>query len=92
VREGLQALPAAMANGTRKANTVERGVLDLAEALVLQGREGERFYAVVIDEGVVQLADPAVRAKIDGDPELGAKLEARLVKADPKTHTVTFAV
>jgi hypothetical protein len=37
--------------------------MDLVEAVVLAGREGERFDAVVIDEGLVQLRDPAVRAR-----------------------------
>ena len=92
VRDGLQALPAAMANGTRRANGVERGVIDLAEALVLQGREGERFAGVVIDDNVVQITDPAVRGRIDGEPELGAEVEAKLVKADPQTRMVIFAL
>ena len=46
-----------------QAGAVERGVMDLVEAVVLAGREGERFDAVVIDEGLVQLRDPAVRAR-----------------------------
>ena len=61
VRAGLAGLPAAMSAGTRRANAVERGVVDLVEAVLLAGREGERFDAVVIDEGLLQLRDPAVR-------------------------------
>ena len=32
--------------------------------MLLAGREGERFDAVVIDDGLVQLRDPAVRARL----------------------------
>ena len=43
VRAGSRHCPAAMAAGTRRANAVERGVVDLVEAVLLEGREGERF-------------------------------------------------
>ncbi len=92
VREGLAALPAAMANGARRANSVERGVIDLVEALVLSGREGETFEALVIDDDLIQLRDPAVRAKLSGAPRPGSEIVVRLERADPKTRTVTFAV
>jgi hypothetical protein len=61
---------------------------------VLAGREGERFDAVVIDDGLVQLRDPAVRARIvdAATPEPGSEVTVRLDRADPATRTVAFSV
>src|SRR4051794_27046121 len=92
-RAGLPALPAAMAAAAHRANAVERGVLDLVEAVLLTGREGERFDAVVIDDGLVQLRNPAVRARLeDGAPAPGSEVSVRLDRADPATRTVAFSV
>ena len=66
VRAALPDLPAAMTAGAQRAGRVERGVVDLVEAAILAGREGERFDAVVIEDGVVQLRDPAVRGRLVG--------------------------
>lgn len=93
VRAGLPALPDAMAEAGRRANSVERGVVDLVEAVLLAGREGERFEAVVIDDDLVQLGDPAVRGRIEnGCPEPGSEVTVRLDRADPATRTVAFSV
>ena len=92
MRDGLPALPAAMADGTGARTSVERGVIDLVEAVVLSGREGETFDALVIDDGLVQLRDPAVRAKLAGAPKPGSEIVVRLERADPKTRTVAFAL
>ena len=47
-------------------------VIDLAEAVLLSGREGEVFDAVVVDEdergAVVQLVEPAVLARVARQP------------------------
>jgi exoribonuclease R len=92
VRAALPDLPAAMTAGAQRAGRVERGVVDLVEAAILQGREGERFDAVVIDDGVVQLRDPAVRGRLaDGGPPPGHEVSVRLEKADPTARTVLFA-
>ncbi len=92
VRTALGQLPATMAAATRRANAVERGVLDLVEALLLQGREGERFEGLVVDDDLVQLADPAVRAKVPHAPEPGSAVTIRLEHADPATRTLRFSV
>ena len=93
VREGLAALPEQMHEGDHRASVVERGVVDLVEAAILAGREGERFAGIVIDERVVQLAEPAVRAPVEGDcPDPGAEVEVRLAAADPAARTVRFDV
>jgi exoribonuclease R len=92
-REGLAALPEAMREGDRRAAAVERGVIDLVEALILAGREGHRFDGTVIDEETVQLVEPAVRAPVEGGcPEPGSAVEVELLAADPGTRTVSFAV
>ena len=90
VRAGLDALPAAMTAGARRANAVERAVVDLVEAVLLAGREGERFDAVVIDEKLVQLRDPAVRGRLEADAPPGSEVTVRLERADPATRTVVF--
>ena len=93
VREGLAALPEAMRAGDRRANAVERGVVDLVEALILSGREGDRFAGIVIDDETVQLADPAVRAPVEGEcPPPGSEVEVKLVAADAATRSVRFDV
>jgi exoribonuclease R len=94
VRASLPQLPGAMAAATRRARAVERGVVDLVEAVLLQGREGERFAALVIDDGTVQLTDPAVRGRIerDGCPPPGSEVSVRLDRADPATRTVAFSI
>lgn len=91
-RAALPELPKTMAAASRRAGAVDRAVVDLVEAVLLQGREGERFEGVVIDEGIVQLRDPAVRAKVSGAPEQGSAVVVRLQRADPATRTVEFTV
>ena len=93
VRAGLAELPAAMAAGQRRANTVERAIVDLVEAVLLAGREGERFDAVVIDDKRIQLRDPAVRGRLEENcPPPGSEVSVRLDRADPATRSVAFSV
>jgi exoribonuclease R len=95
--EALPGLPAEMAAAGRAANAVERSVVDLVEALLLRDRVGDEFPAMVIDrlgkrDVEVQLADPAVRARCDGDGlEPGQELTVRLTEADPVGRVVRFA-
>jgi exoribonuclease R len=85
-------VPAEMATGGRAANAVERACVDLVEALVLAPHVGDQFPGTIIDRHEVQLADPAVRARCDGDDlEPGQELTVRLVEADPARRTVRFA-
>src|SRR3954470_17139924 len=91
VRAALPALPTAMSAGSNRAGRVERGVVDLVEAAVLAGREGERFDAVVVDEGLVQPREPAVRGRLeDGGPPPGRAVTVRLETADVQARTVAF--
>jgi exoribonuclease R len=92
VRAGLPALAEAMQAGNRRAGQVERGVVDLVEALLLSGHEGEVFDAVVVDDDLLQLQEPAVRARIgEGWPEPGSEVRARLISADVRARKVEFA-
>jgi exoribonuclease R len=92
VRAALPELPAAMAAGGHRAGAVERGVVDLVEAAMLAGREGERFDGVVIDEGVVQIGEPAVRGRLAaGGPPAGTAVSVRLERADLAARAVLFA-
>lgn len=104
VREALPLLPKLMETGDRRAHEVERACVDLIEAELLRGREGELFDAVVVDvderrplTGTVQLHHPAVRARIADDRPaapplpLGTRIRVRLTNADPTARTVRFA-
>ncbi|MFN8150157.1 MAG: hypothetical protein U0R24_03380 [Solirubrobacterales bacterium] len=93
VRASLAALPDAMGAGARRAGAVERGVVDLVEAMLLEGRVGESFEALVIDDGMVQVREPAVRAHVEGAaPELGSEVAVKLLAADAATRRVEFAL
>lgn len=97
VARALPGLPESMAEGGRRAAAVERACVDLVEAAVLRPRLGQVFEAVVIDVtegrpgGQVQVADPAVVARCDGDHlPLGERIPVRLTHADPATREVRF--
>ncbi|MEV6076263.1 RNB domain-containing ribonuclease [Streptomyces sp. NPDC052069] len=101
VREALPALPKEMADGTRRANTVERGCVDLVEAALLKDRVGQVFESYVIDVkdhepavGTVHIDDPAIVARVEGGTArlpLGERLRVRLTQADPGSAKVLFA-
>lgn len=90
-----------MAEGTRRANTVERACVDLVEAALLEGRVGELFDAYVVDvgdrnpaTGTVHLREPAIVGRIEGGTAplpLGERLRVRLTRAGPASKTVLFA-
>ncbi len=95
ILDGFERLPRAMSEGDQRANRVERQALELAESVVLAGREGEIFDAVVVDEGEwgveIQIDDPAVLVRMSArkvDP--GDDLRVRLVSADPERRHIEF--
>ncbi|MFH8592395.1 RNB domain-containing ribonuclease [Streptomyces rimosus] len=102
VRTALPALPAEMAEGSRRAHQVERECVDLVEAALMQNRLGEVFDGYVVDlqeerpdRGTVHLYDPAVIGRIDGGEQvpalpLGEPLRVRLTEADPGHAPVRF--
>jgi exoribonuclease R len=95
IEQAFARLPKVMARADAKAGQIERAVVDLAEAVMLQSREGEVFAAIVTDEderGVrMQLRDlPIVTRIIAHRVDPGDELRVRLTKADPETRNVTF--
>ncbi|MDI6098091.1 RNB domain-containing ribonuclease [Actinoplanes sp. NEAU-A12] len=100
VAQALPRLPKAMSSTDRVASAADRGAIDLAEAVLLQGRVGEVFEAAVLDRdepngkrpagGTIALDEPAVRAKCLGDLPLGRRIGVRLTAADPASRTVRF--
>ncbi len=99
VSAALPQLPAAMEDSGRKARKYERGTIDLVEAMVLAPRLGHTFTGTVLeveaedDYGVLQLADPAVEAKVRGaELVLGEQIPATLVAADLLAGKVEFRV
>jgi exoribonuclease R len=90
VRSGLADLPKAMHSADRRDGELERAVVDLAEAVILAPCVGRTYDAVVVDEGRVQIADPAIDAPCAGDPPVGERIAVRLIEADPEARRVAF--
>jgi exoribonuclease R len=90
-------LPPVMARADALGSRIHRAAIDLAEAVLLEGREGESFGAVateVDDRAVrIQLCDQPVVARLSAaGVSAGDRLEVRLVDADPESRTVEFEV
>lgn len=88
VTDAFQRLPKVMARADAKAGQVTRSVLDLAEAVALSSRIGEKFEAVVTDvdeRGArIQVCDPAVVARVaEGGLAPGDHVDVKLTAADP---------
>jgi exoribonuclease R len=95
VTEAFTRLPQVMARAEALGGRIERAVVDLAEAAMLHGREGETFEAVVTDldeRGArIQLRDLPIVARIDGHGlEPGDAPRLRLTRADPDARTIGF--
>jgi VacB/RNase II family 3'-5' exoribonuclease len=95
VAEAFERLPQVMRDAESRANRIDRDVVDLVEAVVLHGREGEMFDAVVTDvddRGArIQLCDPAVVARVGAHRVVpGDDLRVRLVSTDPVTRRLEF--
>ncbi len=91
----FEALPKVMARADAHGAQIERAVVDLAEAVMLRGREGEAFEAVVTDEderGVrIQLCGlPVVARVVAHKVEPGDRLRVTLVAADLANRSLTF--
>jgi exoribonuclease R len=96
-REALPSLPATMDAAHQRARAVERAVVDLAEAVVLEDRIGEVFPAMVTGvreaRATVQLRDPAVLATVEDERlEPGQEVELRLDAVDVVARRVHFSV
>ncbi|MFM6830890.1 MAG: RNB domain-containing ribonuclease, partial [Novosphingobium sp.] len=76
-------------------NQVDRAVVDLAESVMLSGREGERFAAVVTDLGEagarIQLCEHPVVSRVKANGVLpGEAVTVRLTRADPVRREIVF--
>ena len=90
-------LPDVMQKADALAGQIGRAVIDLAETVALQGREGEVFAATVTDTDQrgarIQLRSPPVVARIKADGFApGDELRVRLDSADPIERTLRFSV
>lgn len=95
VGDAFERLPKVMARADALSGQIDRAVIDLAEAVMLDGREGEVFPAVVTDidqRGArMQLADLPVVTRIDAPGAApGAALRVRLTDADPGKRAIRF--
>lgn len=96
VIEAFARLPKVMGRADARASQINHAAIDLAEAVMLKGREGETFKAVVtdvVDQRVrVQLSDMPVVANVKASgPRQGDGLTLRLVSADPDQRSIVFA-
>jgi exoribonuclease R len=93
----FEQLPAVMAKADGLAGQISRAVIDLAEAVALEGREGEMFDAVVTDTDQrgarIQICSPPVVARIKVDGLVaGQELSLRFDGSDPANHAVHFSL
>lgn len=88
VTEAFQRLPEVMARADALSGRIERAVVDLAETVMLQGREGETFAAVVTDTDErgarIQLCELPVVARVAANHvEPGETIRVQVTAADP---------
>jgi exoribonuclease R len=89
-------LPPVMARADARAGQIERAAIDLAEAVLLSGREGEVFAATVTDAddrgARVQLRDlPVVGRIAETGRAPGDVLDIRLTSVDTDHRLIRFA-
>lgn len=95
VQAALPKLPETMDRAQTIASRIERAVIDLAEAVTMQGREGEVFNAVVVDDDEdstrIQLCDVAVVAKVQSrGVRPGDAMRVKLAAVDVVARSVEF--
>jgi exoribonuclease R len=94
--QAFRRLPKVMARAEAQAGQIERAVVDLAEAAMLNGRVGETFDAVVTDvddrgDRIQLCAVPVVSRLEAGRVTPGDAIRVRLASADPTTRRIAFA-
>lgn len=95
VIDAFARLPKVMGRADARASRITHAAIDLAEAVMLKGREGDTFKAVVTDVADqrvrVQLCDMPIVANVKASgPSQGDGLRLRLVSADPDQRSVIF--
>lgn len=93
VTDALPALGEEMAHAARRSSAVDRACTDVVEAAVLAPHVGALFDGVALDHDTVQLTDPAVVARCDGeDLPVGERVRVRLARADVDAREVRFSL
>lgn len=82
VREKLPDIGDVMTAGVHRGARVDRACIEAVEAAVLAPYLGREFDAVALDDDTVQLHDPAVVARCDGELEPGRRVTVRLTSAE----------
>ena len=90
-------LPKVMARADALGGNIQRGVVDLAEAIILKDRVGEIFDAVVTDVDQrgprIQLGGAPVVSRLkEANVAAGDEIKVRLDEADPETRKIAFSV
>ena len=85
-----------MAHSGSIAGAIDRAVIDMAEAVMLHGLEGQTFKAVILDRDErgarIQLCDRPVVARVQTDAgEPGDTITVRLDEADPVRRSLRFS-
>ena len=97
VRSAFERLPDVMNRADARAGQADAAVLELAESVILSGREGETFDGTVtdIDErgARIQIAQPAIVIRIPANGlAIGAAVSLRLDEADPARRLSKFSL
>ena len=95
VTQAFAKLPPVMAHADALGGQIERAVVDLAEAVMLQGSEGQVFPAIVTDTDErgarMQLRDEPVVARVAANGvQPGDAISVRLVSTDPEQRLIAF--
>ena len=93
--QAFEDLPEIMARADALGGRIERAVVDLAETVMLQAREGETFRAIVTDTDErgarIQLCELPVVARVAANRvQPGEDLQVRLTQADPANPPARF--
>ena len=99
VLEALDELPALMGQAKQRESAMERAMLDMTEALVLEHSVGETFEAFVVaidtkrDRATIQIAEPAIVTRIPVQKlKLAEAVTLRVDAVDVAKRRVDFAV
>jgi exoribonuclease R len=95
VTQAFAKLPPVMGHADALGGQIERAVVDLAEAVMLKGSEGQVFPAIVTDvdeRGArMQLRDQPVVARVAAHAvQPGDAITVRLVSTDPERRLIQF--
>jgi len=95
VTQAFEKLPPVMARADALGGQIERAVVDLAEAVMLKGSEGQVFPAIVTDvdeRGArMQLRDQPVVARVVAHAvQPGDAITVRLISTDPERRLIQF--